>query len=569
MSLTIAELASAVERSETYVRQHIHRKHLAVRRVGRRVYVEVSEARRWALERGLSFTPSTSSSALLEPLRDRTARMTVLAWHAPDGRIRNLFTLLRHRRRDALGPWASEAKGIWSVDDLADQLRLYSFDAPQSFCEPLIGGILDSGRMEVEGSIIRYALEPVPRRHWAYRDRREIGDDPLQSPFAKHSAAIREYWSFAAEPRDFWQQILESQRPVPPSWFARLGFPLDHRSDRIGNLMIASAADEIACDLVARQNGVLTLLSQDDVSPRAYRGVVWASHSGDIVLHREVPISGEATSVRVSTDIDRVGFAVYRNADGQCVDLMDEHLIMEVQGHLNLEAGPTLRLRSRKGRRVTHEVNPFRHTAPISVLADEGSAELDKGIRWQSLDHAVHKRESAARRTGDLIRFKPGMWKEATRHVLSILAQDCEPSESIYLADPYFMHALNQSWDMRQFCIDMFAATGSAPLRILCGAKGDGLPRWWSAFPKAVSSHVSVRRFFQVDAKGRKSDAFHDRFLITPKREILITHSINGWDSSGVTFVSLTYGVYRAEAEQFWQMGTGSATASVVVKEVT
>lgn len=569
MRLTIAELASAVERSETYVRQHIHRKHLAVRRVGRRVYVEVSEAKRWAFERGLSFTPPTSSSALLEPLRGRTARMTVLAWHAPDGRIRNLFTLLRHRRRDALGPWATKPKGIWSVDDIADELRLYSFDAPQPSCEPLIGGILDSGGLKVNGTTIRYALEPVPRRHWAYRDRREIGDNPLQSPFAKHSAAIREYWSFPAEPRDFWQHILESQRSVPPSWFARLGFPLDGRSDRVGNLMIASAADEIACDLVARQNGVLTLLAPDDVPHGAYRGVVWASHSGDIVLHREVPISGEAPSVRVSTDIDRVGFAVYRNADGQCVDLMDEHLIMEVQGHLHFEAGPTLRLRSRKGRRVTHEVNPFRHTVPISVRADQGSAELDRGIRRQSLDHTVRKHESAARKTGDLIRFNPGMWTEATRHVLSILAQDCEPSEPIYLADPYFMHALNQSWDMRQFCIDMFAATRSASLRILCGAKGDSLPQWWSAFSKPVTSHVSVRRFFQVDATGRRSDAFHDRCLITPKREILITHSINGWDSGGVTFVRLTYGVYRAEAEQFWQMGTASATASVVVEEIT
>ena len=51
---------------------------------------------------------------------------------------------------------------------------------------------------------------------------------------------------------------------------------------------------------------------------------------------------------------------------------------------------------------------------------------------------------------------------------------------------------------------------------------------------------------------------FHDRYLITPDREILITHSFSGWNADGVTFVTLPYGVYRAEAEQLWAYGCGS-----------
>ena len=55
MDLTIAELAQAVGKSENYVRQHIHRKHLTARRVGRSVFVTLDQAARWARERGLPF----------------------------------------------------------------------------------------------------------------------------------------------------------------------------------------------------------------------------------------------------------------------------------------------------------------------------------------------------------------------------------------------------------------------------------------------------------------------------------------------------------------------------------
>ena len=50
MNITIAELARAVNKSETYVRQHIHRQHLVARKDGRNISVALSEAARWAQE---------------------------------------------------------------------------------------------------------------------------------------------------------------------------------------------------------------------------------------------------------------------------------------------------------------------------------------------------------------------------------------------------------------------------------------------------------------------------------------------------------------------------------------
>ena len=63
-------------------------------------------------------------------------------------------------------------------------------------------------------------------------------------------------------------------------------------------------------------------------------------------------------------------------------------------------------------------------------------------------------------------------------------------------------------------------------------------------------------------------EGFHDRFLITPRRELIITHSFNGWHNHGVTFASLPYDVYRAEAEQLWSMDVGSPTAELLVSEI-
>ena len=81
-----------------------------------------------------------------------------------------------------------------------------------------------------------------------------------------------------------------------------------------------------------------------------------------------------------------------------------------------------------------------------------------------------------------------------------------------------------------------------------------------------LARHVSVRSFMKHD---RKTAGFHDRYLITPEREILISHSLNGWCRDGVTFVSLPYGVYRAEAERLWGMDIESDAEALWVREVS
>jgi hypothetical protein len=144
-------------------------------------------------------------------ITDRAAQVTVLAWDAPGGQTRNLFTLIRHRRRDALGPWASEPDETWSErNNLGHQHRLLTFDGPFERCQAWVDRIRDSGMLPVNDREIRYALEPVLRRRWAYRDDRPLsvwtapsrtsGDaDPNQShtenghrePLAAYFAVVR------------------------------------------------------------------------------------------------------------------------------------------------------------------------------------------------------------------------------------------------------------------------------------------------------------------------------------------------------------------------------------------
>ena len=565
MDLTIAELAHAVDKSESYIRQHIYRKHLTVQKDGRNVSVEFGEAMRWVRERGLSFNLPARASVTTGAMEDRTARMTVLTWHAPDAQPRNLFTLIRHRRNDALGPWAGEPDETWSSVDLGHELRLFSFDAPFERCQALVDHILDSKTLEIDGLEVYYSLESNPRRHWAYRDKRQFADVSVLSPFERHSAEIIEYWSFMAEPHKHWLKVLESLQGKVPPQLARLGFPLDRRSERVGNLMIAAAQDAITCDLAANYNQTLILhVDADELLPGAYRASVWASHSDDEVLRREVPVALGQTVIELVSDIDRIGFEVFRTADRQCVDLMKVSLTMEVGVRMEIESGPTLHLRNHQSRTI-HKVNPSGSISMINVYSDDDSAELDKGIRRLWLGRRVHEQEAAARREGNFARFGPDEFEKAVQYFIDLLRQDSDRTKPIYLADRYFMRRL-KGYAGTQLYLDMFAATTGRPLRILCTEKGKGnVQPWWSSYPSLITDHVSVRVFLKQD---RNTPGFHDRYLVTPEREILITHSLNGWPEGGVTFAGLPYDIYRAEAESLWSMDIGSNNTDFFVEEI-
>lgn len=575
MDLTIAELAQAVGKSENYVRQHIHRKHLTARREGRNVFVTLDHAAGWARERGLPFGAPTLALAMPGRMKDRAARMTVLTWHAPGTRPRSLFTLVCHRRRDALGPWASESRERWFNEDLGHGLCLHSFDAPLERCQVLVDHILDSGTLKMDGFEVDYALHPIPRHHWAYRDDRPFTDAAVHSPFSRHSAEIIEYWSFGAELRDRWLEVLKSSPGNLPPHLMGLGFPLDRRVDRVGNLMIAGAEDSITCELAAHRDQTLRFhVDADNLLPEAYRATVWGTHSGNEVIRREIAVTPGQTIINLASDVDHVGFSICRAVDGQCVDLMEALLIMEVNCRVEIASSPTLHIKNRR-RQLNHKVTPVGSTSMISVRSDDESTEIDKVIRRLWLERRLHDREVDARKDGNFVRFQPEEFEQAALHVVHLLRRDSHRTEPVYLADPYFMPYQQEKTradsDLVQLYLQLFAATTGRSLRILCAQKKNGDARpWWANYPETLTKQVSVRAFLKRDEynPGKHKPGFHDRYLITPEREIVFTNSFNGWCKHGVTFIGLPYKVYRAEAEQLWSMSCESDTTRLFVEEI-
>lgn len=576
MDLTISELAHAVGKTENYVRQHVHRKHLIARRVGRNVFVPLDQAARWARERGLPFdAPARALSAVPLDMNDRVARITVLTWYGPDARTRNVFTFIRHRRQDALGPWANDLSKRWSSEDLGHGLRLLTLDVPFEECTALVDRILDSSAAEIGGFEVDYSLNPTPRCHWAYRDHCPSTEASMQSPFSRHSAKIIEYWSFGTELRDRWLEILESSRGGSPPSLLRLGFPLDRRVDRVGNLMIAGAEDALSCDLTAGHDRTLRFnVDADDLLPNTYRATVWCSFSGNDVLRREIAVTPGQTSIQLASDVDHLGFAIFRTVDGQCIDLMQAFPAKELSFTTKISSKPTLHIKDRRGR-LQHKVTPAGSAYMSSVRADEDITDVDNGIRRLWLERRLHEREAEAQRKGDIVRFQPAEFDQAVKHIVHLLSRDSHRTEPVYLADPYFMPYLDEKpgavSDLVQLYLELFAATTGRSLRILCAQMKQADPRpWWAPYPKSLMNHVSVRTFFKRD-QGNPDESkrgFHDRYLITPEHEVIITNSLNGWREQGVTFISHRQGVYRAEAENLWALDLQSATESLWAEEI-
>ncbi len=421
---------------------------------------------------------------------------------------------------------------------------------------------MDKGALETNGIEVDYALEHDPRVHWAYRYEGTDPDISFRSPFSNHSAEITEYWSFAAEARDRWLAVVGLQPVHLKPLLDGLGFPLDRLSDRVGNLTISGAADAIDCDLTATNNGTLILsVNGGNLLPDSYTATIWAGHSGDYLVRRSVAITRNETLIDLQSNVDHIGFALYRTMDGQCIDFMDEYLFMEINIGMHIETGPTLQLRDSQ-RNTIHRVNPWKSRSTINIGLDGNSDALYKTIRQEVLGRKIWEREAAARQAGTLERFGPSQFEEAVQYFLGLLSRHSHPDGPIYLADPYFMRR-DSGVEGDQLYLGIFGATVGRPLRILCGRHEDQR-RWWSNYPGVLTNHSTVRSFLTPEDRP----AFHDRYLITPEREILITHSLNGWRPDGVTFASLPYGVYRAEAEKLWSMDIGVTGENIRVSEV-
>ena len=225
----------------------------------------------------------------------------------------------------------------------------------------MVNQILNEGALDIDGLTVEYSLEQQPRIHWAYRDERMTDEHSFRSPFSNHSAEITEYWHFSDEPQNRWVEIIRANQAGFETLTERLGFPLDRRSDRVGNFLIAAAEDVVHCELTT-QNGALILnidrLDGLDLLPNQYTAAVWGSHSGDTVVRREVPVTGMEIVVDLQSDVDHIGFAIHRNVDGQCIDLMDTHLIMHMGIKMHVDSGPTLEVRDLKNAK-THSIQAF------------------------------------------------------------------------------------------------------------------------------------------------------------------------------------------------------------------
>ena len=556
MKITATELAKAVGKPESYVRQHIYRGHLDHVKEGRNVFVTTESATLWAKDRGLKLNLPVQVFSSVDTVPIRTARTAVLAWHPANGDAINLFTHVRHRREDALGPWASTVASTWDterlpidLDGFEGEFQLHVIDEPFDECESRIASIVDEGVLRVRHQTVTYALENSPNRHWAYRDLRGQQGRGITSPFSQHSAEIVEYWSFSKDVSDIWENVTENHQSQIGPLLKKLRFELARLSDRSGNLVISSAFDSVECDLSAHRTGALTLSVQDlEMTPNKYTADIWAYRGDDVVLRRIIPVDDVETEIECHSDIDRIGFALSRNADGQCIDSMDVYLMSEINIAMHFSAGPTVDVRDRSNAKIA-TLSPFDHRSSLKIDADKNDLGIGPQIRGATLSRRAKERERTAKEQRDLARFGPGKFDDAVEYFIGILYSNTFSEDPIYLADRYFMSSWNVA-DQRALYLRVFNATKGRELRVL--STQQPTKTWWTGPFRLFANDVSIRTCLTSDG----NPAFHDRFLVTNEKEILITNSFSGWRSGGVTFASAPFQVYRSEAERLWQAGT-------------
>ena len=572
MPLTVAELALAIGMDENYVRQHIRRKNLRAGKDGRRVFIEEAEAARWAKERGLPFSQATGTLEFGDEVSTRAARITMLAILGTDGTSRNVFTLIRHRDRRSLGPWDKEEDLSWHcatvpVENAGETkgLSFYRYDGMWTDCQEFVDRILREGKLDIEGHEVQFTLESKPQRHWAFQEHTSSGAEPLNSPFSSSSAEITEYWCFDPETQERWITGLQASEEAAQKMVDALHFPINKRSDRVGNLMIARALDAVESEIASRHDNrlILRVASRDwaEPPPGAYSATVWADYSGDKVIHQSIEISNSETVLDHESDIDLVGYEINRSSDGVCINRYEAHLIKEINFQIAMSGPPTeLSIHvPRRGYSIKRQMDTNSIASTFSVASDDSDG-LDQAIRKKHLVHVARETDRAARNEGSLYRFGPDQVDEAVEHIAQLVRAKANSEGPIYFSDP---HLSGESQTELKVLMAILAGANGRPLYILSGRWKNSL-RINRTLP--LIEQAKVRNVTGADGRGKP--AFHDRYLITPAGETLITNSVNGWESDGVTFDSHSYGVYRAEAEKFWSLNAGVNGNDILVEEV-
>ena len=573
MRLTVADLALAIGKDENYVRQHIRRKNLTAEKDGGRVFVEEAEAVRWAKKRGLPLTQTIITPESDGEVSTRAARMTVLAVRAPNGTATNMFTLVRHRDHKSLGPWTKIENPDWhretsNAEDSgeADNLILYRLDTTLAKCQEIVKQILQSGVLDIDSSEIRYALEQRPRHHWTYQDHTASHQEVFGHLFRRHSAEITEYWCFDSETQARWMGTLESAEAASRAMAKVLHFPLDQRSDRAGNLMIASAQDAIESEITGRpgKNLILRVAGNNWTTPPpgAYSGSVWAYHCGDTVAQCSMEIREPETVISLDADIDRLGYAIYRSSDGQCIDQYEAYLFKSI-AMSTVVAGPEVRMNIKTNGSSIEVGTSLGTSRETRRIENSDGDEMDQAIRTKYLSYRAWEMDQSVRKEGSLVRFGPEEVEEAVAYFTNLLGQESSSEGPIYFADPRFMGRRLGDTEVKLLTA-ILAESKGRPLNILLG-------RHWQegrklGYPGPLVAKAAVRSFTRTD--GRGGPAFHDRYLITPAGETLITNSVNGWGKHGVTFNCLSHGVYKAQAEYLWSLTTDTDVNGILAEEV-
>ena len=473
--------------------------------------------------------------------------------------------MVRSRRGDAAGPWTARSEQGWRVRAVSEDLRLLHADGTEEECQDIIRQILERRRLTAEGTEIHYALHPSPKHHKAYRDHLGDADRVVSSPFPHHSAGITEYWSFEQELMEQWLDRTDSLGAVYKSVCTDLGFPLDRASDRVGNILIARAEDSLTADLSFDPHGkqLRFQIRTHGTEPTAFPSDVWASSSGNEVLRQHICARSGVTSIKVPYDVDHIGFAIYDETTRDCIDLMNVSLVMEAHFDLNMQSGPSLHLRGTNKKTIHVHTPVYREVITVDGRQRESGHDAEIRTKWK--DRLRFNQESSARRHRTLARFSAPDHERATRFFLNVLREDADSNKPIYIADPWFLPSKNDIF-LSMLYLRIFGETAGQGLRVLCSNRG--LPdarAWWSSIPSQMTNHVVIRSFTPRSGHGV---CFHDRYVVTPRREIIVTNSFNGWPEHGVTFAAVESDVYRSEAEDLWARDVESQDAEIVVTEI-
>lgn len=568
MLLTIEKVAQLVNKSRSFVRQHIHRGYLHITaKKGRSVEIDLNEVLRWAEDRHLKI-PKEAIQELTRPwtsaacatAEERTARCRILAVRSKDKWV-NLLTTIRHRQDDTRSDW--EVLDSRSDADRNSKIILIGADLLLEDSLPIITD-MQEGNVNILNHVILYDLHErrdsfLGRDHVLSRFRRP---PPFASPFSTHSAKLTEFWCLNPEPRAEWEALPED---LKENWGHRLKVDLAVAIDRIGNCLVFEALDEVDCDLSSTKESSLRfeLTMLEEFRPGAYFARISGDEDDDRLIDQILLIQRPVTIIPTPINVGYIESSVFRSSDGRCVDHMAAHLLREIRTEVTM-MGPEIRLQNRRGQEFhrfrTGTKTPWSKPQPKTTIRD-----------WQ-LARREHAELLTAQSKGNLFRFDAGKSEDAWKKLSKLI--EALPDDPIYLADPYFFKALTVP-DLIKTCIDMFASCHGRSMRIICSGQNNGntltQPNASSiGIPMGLFGNVQVKSILETrlnkEGKPRLAPPFHDRWLATPSCEYLITHSVTGWENGGVTFVKLPFSLYFAEAERLWNL---QETTSLSVETFT